>query len=492
MSAPAPRIPEEHVAALVRVLRGAGLGPREETAPLARAGGRRTSRRLTAPHPSPRFDNSQMDGYAVAARDLDLAPGPYRVGPTLPAGTPAAAVYPRGLDEPGVVAPVMTGAQLPDGAGAVVPVERAEPARFLDPGASVRLPRTEPGTFLRPAGSDLPRGAELLPAGTVLGPVHLALAASQGLTELPVAARPRVLVVTGGEEVLAPGPREPGDRGAEEGGPGEAEPGDRDPEAPEAPLVPDANGPLLRALAAAHGIEVAGQVHTGDDPATLARALRAGIARHAPDLVITSGGISHGRYEVVRQVLAPTPESWFGHVSQQPGGPQGHAVFDGVPVLCLPGNPVSTLVSFRVLVLPALAAVCVAIPEPRALTAVLTEEVEGIPGRTRWLRARLRHGLPPAAPSPHAGRPDVAPAPRADAAWREAVLAVTPTGGPGSHLLGQAASADALLEVPPRARLRAGQPVRVLPLEPVRWEPPAIREDSAPHPTPPIETEERR
>src|SRR5699024_12197336 len=118
--------------------------------------------------------------------------------------------------------------------------------------------------------------------------------------------------------------------------------------APGNATIPDANAPMLRALSKAAGIEVVGHVSTNDDPSALAAALSAGVEQLQPDVVVTSGGISAGKFEVVRQVLEGVDsQAWFGHVDQQPGGPQGYAILHGVQVICVPVNPVSTFVNFR-------------------------------------------------------------------------------------------------------------------------------------------------
>lgn len=438
------RTPPEHRSALAALLRAADRGPREERVPLERAAGRVLARDVIAPHDSPRFDNSQMDGYALAETDVVADGsgtgaatylvgeiGDFRAGPVLPAGTRAAELYPDGLTVAGTAVPIMTGAQLPAGTGGVVPVERCDPSAFVEPGETVRIPRPARGTFLRPAGSDLRRGARLLPGGRPLTPQALALAASQGIAELPVLAGPRVLVCTGGDEIAG----EAGDVL-----PGEGEGG--------LPVIPDANGPLLETLLRRCGAVPVGRVRTTDDPAALADLLSAALAEHRPDLVIASGGISHGKFEVVRQVVGAQPGNgpsapWFGHVAQQPGGPQGHGAVDGVPVLCLPGNPVSTLVSFRVLVEPVLAEVFGAAPAPQTLRARLVAPVAGVTGKIQYRRAILSLA------------PDDAGA---------MGLVVELVGGPGSHLLAQALPATALLAVPPGAELGAGAVVEVLPL----------------------------
>lgn len=384
------RTPADHLAA-VRAL----VGPRPRVmVPAAEALGRPLAVDVAAVEDSPRFDNSQMDGYALGARHL--AGGTFPVGPTVAAGADPALVVPDGVAD--AVVPVMTGAKLPAGTVAVVPVERCDPGEFgpaADAGA-VTVPGTPAGQFVRPRGSDITAGSPLLDRGHVVNPRTVGVAAAQGITELPVDAPARVLVCTGGDEL-----------GALDGVAGSAS---------SAAMIRDANGPMLDALCTRHGIRVVGHVRTSDDPAAFGALLRAAVDRDRPTAVVTSGGISHGRFEVVRQLLSAEPGAWFGHVAQQPGGPQGLASFRGTPVICLPGNPVSTAVSFRLFVAPVLGVA------ETPVTAVLDAPVTGQERRDCFHRA-VRTVVD--------GR-----------------VLVRPVGGAGSHLLAQSVAADCLLRVP--------------------------------------------
>ena len=420
------RSPEEHLAAvraLVADLKGGPAGEREMVdVPAAAAVGRRLARSVVAVEDSPRFDNSQMDGYALA--ESHLAGGRFPVGPTVAAGADPRDVLFDAVTNPtsrirDAVIPVMTGARLPAGTAAVVPVEACDPPDFEAAEAAtaagagtaggsggVSVPPWEAGRFVRLAGSDLRAGAELLSAGHVVNPRTVGAVAAQGIAELPVRRIARVLICTGGDEIGSDG-------------------------TDGAAMIRDANGPMLQALCARHGIEVAGTVRTSDDPAGFRAVLAEAIGQAGPDAVVTSGGISHGRFEVVRQVLegaagtqAGTP-AWFGHVAQQPGGPQGLAAFNGVPVICLPGNPVSTAVSFRLFVAPVLGEVA----EP--VVGRAGESMQGQAGKDRFLR----------------GRTEIV----------DGVLTGFVVGGPGSHLLAQSVAADCLLRVPAGEDSKGGE-----------------------------------
>ncbi|WP_288833132.1 molybdopterin molybdotransferase MoeA [uncultured Corynebacterium sp.] len=387
------RTPEEHAAA-VRALLPPRPSSRVGVADAARLRARLAAD-VRAREDQPGFDNSQMDGYAVASLEPRLATS----GPTIPAGTDPASLYPAGLGA--LAAPIMTGARLPAGTRAVVPVERCSPAEFVAEGEQVGLPKATAGQFCRRAGSDIREGEVLAPAGAEVTPALYGALVAQGIETVEVVRQARILIITGGAEVGAPG------------------------STVGAASVRDTNGPLLELLAQRHGIAVAGKITTDDNPAALERAAGETVQRLAPDAVVTSGGISHGKFEVIRQVFC---DGWYGHVAQQPGGPQGLSTFHGVPVLSLPGNPVSTLASFRLYVAPALGHA----PEP--VLVPLAAPVTGLEGREQFLRGRFDNGR------------------------------AAPVGGAGSHLLAQAAPAQCLIRVPAGATLPAGDLARVYPL----------------------------
>ena len=391
--------------------------------PLARARGRVLARDLTAPISLPPFTNSQMDGFAVRSSEFRGTPdGEGNV--TLPvSGTQAAGAAPSAL-APGTAMAVMTGAALPAGADAVIPVERVTPSSFDTDRITVTAENAatiDPGTFVRAEGSDVERGSVALPAGTTLGPAALGACAALGLdgaATVTVRNGPAILVVTGGDEVLAAGqPLEPG-------------------------AIYDANGPLLEAWLEEAGAFSVTTLSVTDDPEEFSRRLRKAVAGAAPHLIITSGGISAGAFEVVRVTLEREAQMWFGHVAMQPGGPQGLGVYRDVPVVCLPGNPVSTWVSCEMFLRPALADVWGCCTPPRWASAVLAEPVRGLPGRTQLRRGVLE---------------------TTDDAAREPVVRCV--GGASSHLLMSAARANVLLRIPAGANeLTSGTRVQILPV----------------------------
>ncbi|MHA7210535.1 molybdopterin molybdotransferase MoeA [Arthrobacter sp. MDT1-65] len=426
----------EHRAAVAGLLRwSSGYdGGAPELLPLPDALGRALAEDIAAPVSLPPFDNSQMDGYAVHADDLD-GTSALLVAEAIPAGS-----VPPPL-EPGTAAPIMTGAMLPDGAAAVVPIERADPAQFhsaADRAAgpvTVRLPGgTDPGLFVRRAGSDIAAGEVALPAGTLLGPAQLGLLAACGVGAVPVRPRFRVLLLSTGDEVAEPG----------------------------APLAPgtiyDANSTLLEAALREAGAEVARHRLLGDDPAVLRDAFDA-IPSGSTHLVLSTGGISQGAYEVVKQALADSSVA-FSSVALQPGGPQAHGTISGIPFLGFPGNPVSALVSFEMFLRPALHRLT-GIPAPRpVLDAVLVEDLES-PGA----KHQVRRGL-----------------------YRDGKVALV--GGPDSHLLHALATSNCLVHVPVGvAALAAGERVELTltgpePTDPFAVEDVLVLEDAGTGPAP--------
>lgn len=396
---------EQHLADCLAVLRP--LAPVH--VPLADALDRVLDEDVVAEAPLPGDDNSGMDGYAVRCDDVATA------SPDTPVTLPVAADVAAGDPSPAPLAPgtavrIMTGGLLPDGADGIVPVEASDGGV-----TSVRLlaPAT-PGRYVRRAGDDVAAGETVLRRGARLGPRQLALAAAVGRGGLRVRAVPRVVVVTTGDEVVEPG--------------GTLLRGQ----------VFDSNGIGLTAAAAELGCHASRVAAVRDDPAGLSTVIDAAVRR--ADVVITSGGVSAGAFDVVKALLRRSGTVDFRRVAVQPGMPQGVGVLgdDRVPVYCLPGNPVSSMVSFEVFVRPALRTL-LGEPEPghRVVRAVVGTGWKAPAGKRQYARVTLSPLTGPAAPD--GARPD-------DGTDARAVC--SPVGGQGSHLVADLATADALAVVP--------------------------------------------
>ncbi|SMQ62163.1 gephyrin-like molybdotransferase Glp [Agreia sp. VKM Ac-1783] len=374
---------------------------------------------VVSPGDLPPFDNSQMDGYAVRAAELSGATPDagvrLRVETQINAGDTISAI------EPGTAAPIMTGAPLPAGADAVVPIERAIPSHFrsateTDGGSPLTVEFTSaPGAdeFVRRRGSDVARGELLLPEGSMLGPAQLGVIAASGLTKVDVLRRIRVLLIATGHEI-----REPGTA---------LQPGQ----------IYDSNSAVLSQALIDAGCTVVAWPCRSDDAADLLHIIEKGAP--TADLVITVGGVSAGAREVVRDALGPLGVE-FSHVAMQPGGPQGLGLVEaaghpsGIPVVTFPGNPVSALISFEMFVRPAL---------------------RRLAGSTRVEREVLRLPLAESVDSPvdkHQVR-------RASIDTDGRVRLV---GGPSSHLLHSYAASTALVHLPVGlGHADAGDPVDV-------------------------------
>lgn len=326
------------------------LPVRRASVPPEEARGRVLADAVRSPEDLPARALSAMDGFAVRRSDLDPS-----APVTLPvvADLAAAPGLPAPLP-PGTAARIMTGAVVPTGADAVVPVERTDAAAAGPVPARVRLPaaaEVPPGRHVRPAGEEAARGALLAGPGTVVRAGLIGLAAELGIPELPVRAPARIVVVVTGDELTAGGDAAPG-------------------------TVRESDGALLRAALAGPGTAVDLR-RSGDDPDELLAVLAR--AAEEADLVVTTGGIGQGARDVVKLALGPagTGTSQFTHLALRPGGPQGygHLPSTAVPVVHLPGTPVGALVGALLFVRPLLPG---PVPEP----APVRIRSDGAPERT--------------------------------------------------------------------------------------------------------------
>jgi molybdopterin molybdotransferase len=398
---------DEHLAV---VLGGIGsIEPIEE--PLLDAQGLLLAENVTTTTALPAFDNSAMDGYALRAVDTRRASADE---PTvLPVvGDVVAGVRTRSGMGPGLAMRIMTGAPMPSGADAVIPLEDTD--RGLAKVAIRRPVRT--GECVRRTGEDLPANASALNAGSALGPQQIALLAAIGRDRVVVRPRPRVSVISTGSELVEVG---------QSLGFG---------------TIYDSNSYLVVAAARDAGAEAYRVGIVPDDHAQLLDVLESQLLR--ADLLVTTGGVSMGAFDVVKQALSELGTVTFNPVAMQPGMPQGFGhLGNGVPIFCLPGNPVSALVSFEVFVRPAIRKLLGKRNLHRpTVQATALENVDSPEGKRQYRRGVLH---------------------------REASggYSVSLIGGAGSHLIAAMASANCLVVLHEDVtQVRAGSSVPVLPL----------------------------
>ena len=394
--------PEE---ALEIILRQARPLP-DEIVPLARAGARVLAEPLIAHQDLPPFRAATMDGFAVIAGDVS----PWReiLGDQFAGSVEAIEVT------PGTAARIMTGAPLPHGADAVVRVENTE---LREDHVVVHQEMVREGENVRPIGSDLRAGDVLVAAGTRIGPAEIGLLASLGHAEMRVVRRPRVSVLSTGDELVEPD---------ETPGPGQ---------------IRDSNRFSLAVAAQDAGAEVIWSGHAPDDPAALRKLLVERIA--ASDVVLTSGGVSMGEKDYVKALLDELAEVHFRRLFMKPGKPLNFATSGDALIFGLPGNPVSALVGFQIFVRSALRALSRE-PEPRPRTVAVVLEHDVASGD----RLEYQRGV----------------------VWADevGVLHARNTGSQASARLMSLVGANAFILIAPReAPYRAGERVPALILQPL-------------------------
>jgi molybdopterin molybdotransferase len=355
-----------------------------EEVPLGEAAGRVLADPATAAVDLPSFPASAMDGFALRATDV---PATLPVVGRIAAGRPSAAAL-----EPGQAMAIATGGVVPDGADTVVPIEEVEERDgvVVVPGA------VETGSNVRPRGGDLDAGDLVVAAGTVLGPVQLGALAAAGVTHASCRRRPRVVLAVTGTELRTPG--EPLSRGE----------------------IYDANGVILATQIASTGASVDRLPPVADDAAATRAAVEQGLAA---DVLVTSGGVSVGVYDLVRATEAELGvEEVFWRVAVRPGKPVAFGVHGRTLVFGLPGNPVSSLVGFELFVRPALLALQGhSAPRPVFQPGRLGRPVTLV-SRDSLLRARTR--------------------------VEDGSVVLDPLTGQESHMIARAATANALVLVP--------------------------------------------
>jgi molybdopterin molybdotransferase len=371
---------------------------------LADCVGRVLAEDVLAERDQPPFDRVTMDGIAISYGDFAAGVRGFEV-----IGTQAAGAAPLALVRAAQCVEVMTGAMLPQGADTVIPVERVARSGTraeVDARAVVAAKQ-----FVHRRGSDQQSGAVVLRAGSRIGPPEMAVLATAVRGTVTVAALPRVAVISTGDELVEPGT------------------------VPGFGQVVDSNSLMVTAALQELGVEAHQVRRVRDDTETFATTLAQEAARC--DAIITTGGVSMGAYDTVKEVLAAGGEVTFDQVAMQPGKPQGFGLFGSqrCPVFTLPGNPVSTLVSFEVFVAPALRQMAGRPGGVATVEAVTEHEWKAPEGKVQFARVTLRHS---------------------GDGWSAALA-----GGQGSYVLGGLAAADALAVIPADVtRVHAGDRVQ--------------------------------
>jgi molybdopterin molybdotransferase len=351
--------------------------------------GRVLAEPVVAPHDVPSFANSAMDGFAVRAADVSSAGAVLEVIEDVAAGQTATMRVAEGQ-----AIKIMTGAPMPEGADTVVRVEDTE-----EESGKVRISTVTPaGTSVRSPGGDVAAGTTVFPVGVRLTEPHIGVLATIGVVAPVVARRPRVAVMSTGDELVPP-----------------------ETETLHPGMIRDSNRPMLVELMVGAGAVPIDMGRIPDDADSLRAAL--GEAAATADAIVTSGGVSMGEFDVTKLVLRDEADVDFFPVAMKPGKPQGFGMIGGRPFFGLPGNPVSVLVSFEQFVRPALLHMqgAAALLRPR-LTGTAGATLRSDPTKEEFVRVRFeRDTVPPT---------------------------VAQTGGQGSHVLSGAANADVFAVLP--------------------------------------------
>lgn len=360
-----------------------------ETIPYERAVGRVLAEPLVSPENVPHFENSAMDGFAVRSADTAQPGAVLEVLADVPAGQVADVAVGEGQ-----AIKIMTGAPMPEGADAVIRVEETT----LQNGRVTITPSVPAGNSVRPSGGDIRAGETVFAAGTRLTSVHLGVLATIGAVTPVVSRLPRVAVMSTGDE-LQPAETE------------DLAPG----------MIRDSNRPMIKAMLAETGVEVVDLGRISDDADELRAAM--GRASAEADVIVTSGGVSMGDYDVIKLVLREEADVDFFQVAMKPGKPFGFGRVGGTPFFGLPGNPVSVLVSFEQFVRPALLRMqgAKALLRPRT-SGTAGEKFQSDPAKEEFVRVAFGGSGPE--------------------------LEVHQTGGQSSNILSAAARADAFAVIP--------------------------------------------
>ncbi len=404
---------DDHLTAVLSLARPAT----PVTLPVATSLGAVLAADAVATLPVPPFSNSAMDGFLLHSGDLP-GNGPWTlpVAGDVPAGANAVSV------PAGTAVRIMTGAPVGDPVAEglrVIPVEDTSvppgPVALPD---EVTVNHLRPQrTHIRPAGEDTSPGDVVVPAGTRIAAGTVAALISAGVDEVSAHPRPKVAVIASGDELVEAGV------------------------VPGVGQIPDSNRPMLASLLTEEGVTEVSAWHVRDSGGEFAAMLSRAAREH--DLVITSGGVSAGAFDVVREVTSGA-DVWFGPVAQKPGGPQGLGVWENTPLVCLPGNPVAAYVSFHLYVAP------------------LVEALSGMPVTPQlWARPHLTALADGDFPAPR-GRTTLVPVRLTWSADGPCARPFTRR-GTGSHLVASLAETNGIAVLSPDAPPpTAGQPVRVL------------------------------